>query len=177
MCVDWLELSLTAFGRQLAVDQILEHLDPHIANFDQLAVCGVSSIVLGSMIANALEKDLVVIRKASERRYSNNKVEYIQNGKCLFIDDSMFTGATLTRVKKLLKAENIPLVGVFYYDDRLHNSKQAGWFEDVWDVPLWSEGMPPFHNLVTGTSDSNISSPATCVAVSSGAYRLTGASN
>lgn len=68
--------------------------------FDGFVVTGVSGIVLGSIIARSLNKDIVVVRKNNDGSHSSYKVENYKNDKSyIFLDDLIASGETYRHVK------------------------------------------------------------------------------
>lgn len=72
-------------------ESTVRHLD-----FDTIAVRGNSGLLLGSPLAIKMKKDLLIIRKDSERSHSGNKVEgWGFRQKILIVDDFIETGNTI----------------------------------------------------------------------------------
>lgn len=99
--------------------------------FDGFIVTGVSGIAMGSIVARAMRKDLVIVRKPKDGTHSSYNVEnYKSNKKYIFLDDLIASGATLDRVKesliecgnrawlygKLNKKNTSKLIGGIFYD-------------------------------------------------------------
>lgn len=67
--------------------------------FDGFVVRGISGIVIGSILARSLRKDLVIVRSTNDC-HSNSMVEnYKTNCRYIFLDDFQSSGATFTKVK------------------------------------------------------------------------------
>jgi len=77
------------------VNATIAGLQPHLAEFDSIAVRGVSGIVVGAPVALALGRPLVVIRKPTENAHSSRHVNTGQIGaQYVFLDDFVASGAT-----------------------------------------------------------------------------------
>lgn len=87
-----------------------------INDFDSIACCGISGLMVVPQIAELLDKHIVVIRK-HERSYSSFKIEGVSPYRYIIIDDLICSGSTVRRIKNLIK-EEIPMakcVGVYCY--------------------------------------------------------------
>lgn len=96
--------------------------------FDTLAVTGVSGVVMGGLIAHALDVNLLIIRKPGDRTHSTCLVEGHLGARWAFLDDFVELGATRKRVRatvrRLASYRDITttFVGsVLYESHELHN--------------------------------------------------------
>lgn len=85
--------------------------------FDAVAFTGVSGALLGPMIADALDKELIVVRKM-DREYSHSALRVegaLHVGSYIIADDFVATGQTLYRVYNAIadKATGIRFAGFF----------------------------------------------------------------
>lgn len=90
--------------------------------FDAIAVTGYSAATIGSAVAFALGKKIIVVRKESENRHSQNKVEGERNQTFIFVDDFVASGATLDRVIENTALINCTCVGMYSYNYSYRNS-------------------------------------------------------
>ena len=86
-----------------AVAQATADLAPHAHEFDSIAVCGVSGLMVGSPVALALGKPLVVVRKDTDMLMPCVHVSEVENarnsgGRVLFLDDYIGGGHTVRHV-------------------------------------------------------------------------------
>lgn len=111
----------------LCVEQARRELTPHVNSFTSIVVTGISGLAVGSPVALALGKPLVVIRKASpDDICGEGEVLGSQDlgSAPLFLDDLISTGTTYRRVEKKIGQ---PLSGGTYTYESGHF---APWQED-----------------------------------------------
>ena len=87
-----------------------------INDFDSIACCGISGLMVVPQIAELLEKHIVIVRK-NERSYSNFKIEGVSPYRYIIVDDLICSGSTIRRIKNSIKQE-IPMakcVGAYCY--------------------------------------------------------------
>lgn len=87
-----------------AIKRIKEQLKD--IDFDAFIVTGMSGVIMGSVVARSMKKQLTVVRKSSDGTHSNYPVENFIDGKYVFLDDLVATGSTFNIVKQKLKEEN-----------------------------------------------------------------------
>jgi len=116
--------------RASIIRQAVNALKPHKEAFEAIAVSGYSSSLIGSILADRLKKNLIVVRKDSEERISNYLIEGIPFQPYIYVDDLIQSGDTLKRVyqrcNEFLKA---PMYGVYIYHKNflgLHNDYSIG---------------------------------------------------
>jgi orotate phosphoribosyltransferase-like protein len=112
--------------REKYINVAIEKLKFYNVQFDVIVCTGCSGIVFASVLAYVMGKELVIVRKGSDRSHSNRKVEGSVKsehfGKWIFVDDLVDSGKTRKRVKKAIKAwageEALKnYVGDYLYDD------------------------------------------------------------
>jgi len=87
--------------RKVAVQFVLNEIKSRKLQFDTIAVCGVSGLGIGPIVAFKLGKSLCVVRKG-EKAHSPYKVESEGTmGQYIIIDDLIDSGTT---VRKIIKA-------------------------------------------------------------------------
>jgi adenine/guanine phosphoribosyltransferase-like PRPP-binding protein len=91
-------------------------------SFTHIAVCGISGVSIGAPIAIALNKNLIVVRKADDLSHSHSRVEGVpidSHFNYVFLDDFISSGRTLARVHRLIDTENsyARIVNVYQYDE------------------------------------------------------------
>jgi orotate phosphoribosyltransferase len=97
--------------------------------FDGFVGTGVSGAMGASLLAHAMSKKVVIIRKDSDNSHSATKLEgnLPNHGKWLFVDDLVDTGTTLRRCKKIMEGQHnetfdrsYTYVGMYlYHEDEL----------------------------------------------------------
>lgn len=101
--------------RDVLVNTAVEILKTWSDEFDAIAISGYSSAMIVPIIANALKKNIVLVRKASESRYSSYETEGIHGQRVLFFDDLVSTGTTARRITDGLKTIDCKMVGYYLY--------------------------------------------------------------
>jgi adenine/guanine phosphoribosyltransferase-like PRPP-binding protein len=87
-----------------------------IDDFDSIACCGTSGLMVVPQIAEILDKHIVIVRK-NERSYSSFKIEGVSPYRYIIIDDLICSGSTIRHIKNSIK-EEIPMakcIGVYCY--------------------------------------------------------------
>lgn len=110
-------------------------------DFDQVVVSGVSGISMGSMLAFLLDKPLAVIRKNTEDGHSSKTWEGRHGGRCIFVDDFVSTGQTMTRMAKEARNVGAKVVAcVFYATDKPYGLQYSD--TDTWRFEAKLSGVP-----------------------------------
>ena len=85
--------------------------------FDSIACCGVSGLMVVPQIAELLNKNIVIVRKPDEKRYSNFFIEGVSPFRYVIVDDLVCSGSTIKHIKNTIY-EDCPkaqCVGVYCY--------------------------------------------------------------
>lgn len=101
--------------RNVLVDIVLEQLEPHQDSFDSIAACGVSMLSISPIIAHLMNKQLVVVRKKTDKENNSGKiVEFVDKPeRYIIIDDLVATGRTILYINDCMqKHASGQLVGV-----------------------------------------------------------------
>jgi adenine/guanine phosphoribosyltransferase-like PRPP-binding protein len=85
-------------------------------DFDSIACCGVSGLMVVPQIAEILNKNILVVRK-DERRYSDFTTEGIAPFRYVVIDDLICSGKTVKHITDTIKEEypRARALGVYCY--------------------------------------------------------------
>lgn len=85
--------------------------------FDSIACCGVSGLMVVPQIAELLNKHIVVVRKEGERCYSEFRTEGVAPFRYIIVDDLICSGSTVKHIKRVLKDEYVRsrCVGLYCY--------------------------------------------------------------
>lgn len=85
--------------------------------FDSIACCGVSGLLVAPQVCEILNKNLVIIRKQNEKRYSDFCVEGANPGRYVILDDLVCSGKTIKHIMYSIKEENTRslCVGAYFY--------------------------------------------------------------
>lgn len=84
--------------------QQLKALENEGLDFDTIAVTGMSGILVGPRVAEALGKALFIVRKEGDSNHGFNKAIGQLGRRLVFLDDFIENGGTLARVIKTIDA-------------------------------------------------------------------------
>ena len=85
--------------------------------FDTIACCGTSGLLVVSQIAESLNKNILIIRKKHESKYSPFLYEGVIPEKYIIIDDLICSGSTVKHILKTVRDEspNSICLGVYVF--------------------------------------------------------------
>jgi adenine/guanine phosphoribosyltransferase-like PRPP-binding protein len=78
--------------------QLIEYARELDVEFDAIAVCGYSGAIAGSILAYAMNKNLVIVRKESEDCHSPLTREGVMCGDYIIVDDLVNSGSTIEKI-------------------------------------------------------------------------------
>jgi len=84
--------------------------------FDTIACCGISGLLVVPQIAELLNKHILIIRK-NEKCYSEFRMEGVAPFRYVVVDDLICSGSTIKRIKNTIKDDypRARCVGVYCY--------------------------------------------------------------
>ena len=91
--------------------------------FDTIVCTGISGIIFAVPLAQRLNKKIAIVRKDRDGTHSNNEIESNcfkgEFGRCLIVDDLVSSGATVKRIKRIVRKNSpkVKFVGVYLYND------------------------------------------------------------
>jgi adenine/guanine phosphoribosyltransferase-like PRPP-binding protein len=74
--------------------------------FDSIACCGVSGLMVVPQIAELLNKNIIIVRKWDEKRYSDFYIEGVAPSRYIVVDDLICSGNTLKWICQTIHADN-----------------------------------------------------------------------
>jgi adenine/guanine phosphoribosyltransferase-like PRPP-binding protein len=85
--------------------------------FDSIACCGISGLMVVPQIAELLNKNIVIVRKPEEKRYSNFNIEGAAPFRYVIIDDLICSGNTFKLIRDSIYEDNprARCVGLYCY--------------------------------------------------------------
>ena len=84
--------------------------------FDTIACCGISGLLVVPQIAELLNKHILIVRK-NEKCYSEFRMEGVAPFRYVVVDDLICSGSTVKRIKNTIKDDypRARCVGVYCY--------------------------------------------------------------
>lgn len=108
--------------------------------FDSIACCGVSGLMVVPQIAELLNKNITVVRKPDEKRYSEFYIEGVSPYRYVIVDDLICSGDTLKWIRQAIYEDNpkASCVGLYCYlpDECAYTEKTVKDFEKRYRMPL-----------------------------------------
>lgn len=95
----------------------IRDLAPLKDNFDAVVVSGYSSALIAPAIAFNFDKNLLLVRKSSDTRYSCHTIEGIPGQRYILVDDCIDSGNTCRRIKVACDKFICKPFGVYLYND------------------------------------------------------------
>lgn len=101
--------------------------------FDSIACCGISGLMVVPQIAELLDKHIVIIRKTNDKCYSEFPMEGVTPFRYIIIDDLVCSGSTIKHITNTIH-EDCPkarCVGVYCYmpEECAYTEKTSKLFE------------------------------------------------
>lgn len=109
-------------------------------NFDSIACCGTSGLMVVPQIAEILNKNIVLIRKKNEKCYSDFTIEGVSPLRYIIVDDLICSGNTVRHIKRTIREDvNRALcVGLYCYlpQECAYTKETSKLFERDFGIPL-----------------------------------------
>jgi len=85
--------------------------------FDSIACCGSSGLMVVPQVAELLNKNIVLVRKEQEKCYSNFAIEGVAPFRYIILDDLICSGNTVRHIKRTIKDEHprSKCIGLYCY--------------------------------------------------------------
>src|SRR5208337_2265028 len=118
MCCSHLEPLLDPVTRKYTIDKCILDLKEHADKFDAIVVSGYSMALIAPCVADALHKDIILVRKDDEDCHSDYQVEGVMCQNYIIIDDLVCSGETLKRIQRKIGDHfysSAKLVGLYLY--------------------------------------------------------------
>lgn len=74
-------------------------------DFDSIACCGTSGLMVVPQIAELLNKNIILIRKKNEKCYSDFAIEGVKPFRYIIIDDLICSGNTVRHIQRSIRDE------------------------------------------------------------------------
>jgi hypothetical protein len=85
--------------------------------FDSIACCGTSGLMVVPQVAELLNKNIVLIRKQNEKCYSNFAIEGVKPFRYIILDDLICSGDTVRHIQRTIDDEyrRTECIGLYCY--------------------------------------------------------------
>ena len=85
--------------------------------FDSIACCGTSGLMVVPQIAELLNKNIILVRKKNEKCYSDFAIEGVKPFRYIILDDLICSGNTVRHIKRSISNEHsrTTCVGLYCY--------------------------------------------------------------
>ncbi|NBR62625.1 MAG: phosphoribosyltransferase [Actinobacteria bacterium] len=118
-----------------------------IANtFDSIACCGVSGLMVVPQIAELLNKNIVIVRKPDEKRYSDFYIEGVSPFRYIVVDDLICSGDTFKWIRQAIHEDNPKAIcnGLYCYipDECAYTTETSKMFEQRYMTLLLNPSPP-----------------------------------
>jgi adenine/guanine phosphoribosyltransferase-like PRPP-binding protein len=104
--------------RQGVIKKAIEELTPIAQTFDAVAFCGNSGALVAPIVADALNKTILLVRKSGIDCASYEMVEGAVASRYIIIDDLVCSGKTLSHIQRSINKYHFSMaecVGVYLY--------------------------------------------------------------
>jgi adenine/guanine phosphoribosyltransferase-like PRPP-binding protein len=134
-CASYLTTMMDPATRDAKVRQTIEFLQRH--EFDALAVRGLSGLIIAPIVADRMNKTLLIVRKPKDTNHSYRKVEGDYGAKrYIILDDLVSSGDTVRAIEAAIR-KDVPTalcLGVYQY---LYPKDGVLRSVPFWDSPEW----------------------------------------
>jgi len=114
-------------------------------DFDSIACCGVSGLMVVPQIAEILNKNIIIVRK-DERRYSQFYIEGVSPSRYVIVDDLICSGDTIKHIIGSIHFDTprAKCIGAYFYmgDECAYNSSNSKLFEKQFGTVLLNPYQP-----------------------------------
>ena len=108
--------------------------------FDSIACCGTSGLMVVPQIAELLNKNIILVRKKTDKCYSDFTVEGVKPFRYIILDDLICSGNTVRHIRRSIENEysKTTCLGLYCYmpEECAYNSKNIKLFERDFGMSL-----------------------------------------
>ena len=103
--------------RNKIILQCVDVLRSYSDNFDSIACCGISGLLVVPQISELLKKNIIVVRKKNDKRYSPFQYEGVVPKKYVIIDDLICSGKTVKHIIKTISDDCVraECIGIYCF--------------------------------------------------------------
>jgi len=116
-------------------------------DFDSIACCGVSGLMVVPQIAEILNKNIIVVRKG-EQRYSEFFIEGVAPSNYVIVDDLICSGSTVKSIINNIH-DDVPrakCIGAYFYmgEECAYNASNSKLFEKQFGIVILNPYVNPY---------------------------------
>ena len=115
-------------------------------SFDSIACCGVSGLMVVPQIAELLNKNIVIVRKPDEKRYSDFYIEGVSPYRYIIVDDLICSGDTFKWIRQAIYEDNPKAIcnGLYCYlpDECAYTTETSKLFQQRYRTVLLNPSQP-----------------------------------
>jgi adenine/guanine phosphoribosyltransferase-like PRPP-binding protein len=108
--------------------------------FDSIACCGTSGLMVVPQVAELLNKNIILVRKKNEKCYSDFAIEGVKPFRYIILDDLICSGNTVRHIKRSISNEHsrTTCVGLYCYmpEECAYNKDTVKLFERDYNMKL-----------------------------------------
>lgn len=112
--------------------------------FDTIACCGTSGLMVVPQVAELLNKNILLIRKKNDKCYSDFTIEGVKPFRYIILDDLICSGSTVRHIQRSIRSEydRTQCVGLYCYmpNECAYNLKNIKLFEKEYKMALLNPG-------------------------------------
>jgi len=99
------------------VQDCTKNLKDYEIYFDSIACCGASGLLVAPLVADNLKKNLILVRKKNDKRYSPFQYEGVVPKKFIIVDDLICSGKTVKHIINTIKEDCVlaECVGIYCF--------------------------------------------------------------
>lgn len=114
--------------------------------FDSIACCGTSGLMVVPQVAELLKKHIVIIRKKTDKCYSEFTIEGVAPFRYIILDDLICSGDTVRHMQRSIRDEHSrsQCVGLYCYmpEECAYTANNLKLFEKEYSMPLLNPYVP-----------------------------------
>lgn len=99
------------------INNCCKDLESNEIYFDSIACCGISGLLVAPIVAENIKKNLVIVRKKNDKRYSPFQYEGVVPNNYIIIDDLICSGKTVKHILDTISEDcpNAKCVGIYCF--------------------------------------------------------------
>ena len=114
---DHTTMLLNPKNRNSIIEKCCKEILENEISFDSIACCGISGLLIAPVVAEKIKKNLIVVRKKNDTRYSPFQYEGVIPKTYIIIDDLVCSGKTIKHIMNTIQEDcpNAKCFGVYCF--------------------------------------------------------------